>query len=101
MINNYGNNNKKDLKDLITLVIIIETREIIIIPHSIIDETKYLSIKDANIAYKSSLITYMYKYMAENIIKLNVENDKYKDFMDNEYKKIEEINIYKEIYDKL
>ena len=35
--------------------------------------------------------------MAENIIKLNVENDKYKDFMDNEYKKIEEINIYKEI----
>lgn len=101
LINNYGNNNKKDLNDLITIIIILETSELLILPNKLIDDSKYLSIKDANISYKSSLITYIYKYMPEIIIKLDENSDKYKEFMNNEYEKINEINIYKELYDKL
>jgi len=99
LINKLNNNIKHELKGLITVVLIIETLELIIIPHNIVD-CKYIKNDEATIKYKSSLITYLRKSRREFIVSL-IKNKNFEDFMNNEYNTILPVNLYKELYDKL
>lgn len=99
IINKLNNNKEYNLNDLITLIIILELNDIIIIPHKVIDN-KYIENNGANITYKSSLFTYLYKNNSEFIINLE-KNNKFNNFWENEYPNIQLHNIYNELYDKL
>jgi hypothetical protein len=96
LINNYSKNKIHNLNNLITLILVIETNTIYILPHSMID-THYIIYNDANVCYKSSLLTYIDKNKKYLSIKLT-ENDIFKYFMTNEYNTIKSKNIYKDLY---
>jgi hypothetical protein len=98
IINNHSKEIKRDLTDLISLILIIQTNKIYIIPHKDIDE-KYIINKNANISYRSSLLTHINKNNKKLIIEL-IKNDKFNSFMENEYILLNSINIYKELYQK-
>ena len=98
IINNHSKEIKRDLTDLVSIILIIETNKIYIIPHKDIDE-KYIINKNANISYRSSLLTYINKNNKNLIIEL-IKNDKFNSFMENEYILLNSINIYKELYRK-
>ena len=91
LINKHSNDRIYDLNDLITIVIVLETKDILIIPYNEIDKI-YVKNNQANISYKSSLITHIYRERPELIIPLR-KNEKYNSFMDEEYDEIESINI--------
>jgi len=101
IINKHSNNINylNLLNNLITIVIIVENNDILIINHNIVDK-KYIKDNEANVSYKSSLITYMYKFQKNYIIHLET-NDNFKNFLEYEYNNIQPINIYKILYDKL
>ncbi len=98
IINNYGNEIERDLSDLISIILVIDTNKMFIIPHKEIEE-KYIIIKNANISYKSSLLTFINKNKKELYIELN-KNDKFKSFIEIEYDNLKSVNIYKELYQK-
>jgi len=98
IINNHSKEIKRDLTDLVSIILIIETNKIYIIPHKDIDE-KYIINKNANISYRSSLLTYINKNNKNLIIEL-IKNDKFNSFMENEYTSLIPINVYKELYQK-
>lgn len=99
IINNYSSKKERNLSDLITIVLIIETNTILILPHLIIPK-EYIINNDANIIYKGSLINYIIKNKQELVIKLK-ENEKFINFINNDLFLIKPINIYKDLYDKL
>ena len=99
IINNYSSKKERNLSDLITIVLIIETNMILILPHLIIPK-EYIINNDANIIYKGSLINYIIKNKPELVIKLK-ENKKLINFINNDLPLINSINIYKDLYDKL
>jgi len=98
IINNFGNEIQIDLTDLISIILVIETNKIFIIPHKNIED-KYIIVKNANISYKSSLLTFINKNKNDLIIELN-KNDKFKYFIETEYNELKSVNIYKELYQK-
>lgn len=98
IINNHSKEIKRDLTDLVSIILIIETNKIFIIPHKDIDE-KFIINKNANISYRSSLLTYINKNNKNLIIEL-IKNDKFNSFMENEYTSLIPINVYKELYQK-
>jgi len=101
IINKNSNDKKYDLSDLITLIVIIELKDILIIPHNIVP-SKFILDNKANISYKSSLFTYLYKIQDYKKYILHLEeNENYKNFYKNEYPNIAPHNIYKELYNKL
>ena len=99
IINNYSSKKERNLSDLITIILIIETNMILILPHLIIPE-EFIINNDANIIYKGSLINYIIKNKPELLIKLK-ENEKFINFINNDLPLINSINIYKDLYDKL
>ena len=99
IINNYSSKKERNLSDLITIILIIETNMILILPHLIIPEGFIIN-NDANIIYKGSLINYIIKNKPELLIKLK-ENEKFINFINNDLPLINSINIYKDLYDKL
>jgi hypothetical protein len=99
LINRHGNNVFHNLKNLITFAIIIETRQIIIINHNNVKED-FIKDNDANISYKSSLITYIKKNNPQMVYTLE-KNHKFNEFIENEYEIITPIDLYKELYNKL
>jgi len=99
VINNYSNKKERNLSNLITFILIIETNMIFILPHIMIPKN-YIINNDANISYKGSLINYIIKNNSELIIKLK-ENEKFNNFINNDLPIINSINIYKDLYDKL
>lgn len=98
IINNHSKEIKRDLTDLVSIILIIETNKIFIIPHRDIDE-KFIINKNANISYRSSLLTYINKNNKKLFIEL-IKNDKFNSFMENEYTSLTSVNIYKELYQK-
>ena len=98
IINNFGNEIQRDLTDLISIILVIETNKIFIIPHKNIED-KYIIVKNANISYKSSLLTFINKNKNDLIIELN-KNDKFKYFIKIENNELKSVNIYKELYQK-
>jgi len=99
IINNYGNEiEQRDLSDLISIILVIDTNKIYIIPHKEIED-KYINIKNANISYRSSLLTFINKNKKDLYIELN-KNDKFISFMNTQYKDLCSINIYKDLYHK-
>jgi hypothetical protein len=96
LINNYGKKRIHDLYNLITFVIIIETNTLYIIPHNLINEI-YIKYNDANVCYKSSLLTYIEKNLNYLVVKLD-KNDDFNKFMINDYNNIKTKNIYKNLY---
>jgi hypothetical protein len=101
IINKLNNDVKYDLSNLITIIVIIELKDIIILPHNIIPNI-YIEDNGANILYKSSLITYLYKTKdCERYIIHLTENELYKEFYKNEYSNIAIHDIYGELYSKL
>lgn len=101
IINKLNNNVKYDLSNLITIIVIIELKDIIILPHNIIPNI-YIEDNGANILYKSSLITYLYKTKdCQRYIIHLTENELYKEFYKNEYSNIAIHDIYGELYSKL
>jgi len=96
------NKNKNDhiyyLDDLITIIIIFELKDIIILPHKIIPK-EYIENNGANIIYKSSLFTYLYKTpkFKKYIINLN-ENEEFKLFYSKILPTIESIDIYDKLF---
>lgn len=99
LINKHGNNIVHNLKNLITFVLIIETQQIIIINHNDVQD-EYIKDNEANISYKSSLITFIKKNKPELVYTLK-QNETFKKFMEDEYNKIDPVNLYKELYNKL
>jgi len=99
LINKHGNNIVHNLKNLITIVLILETQQIIIINHNDVP-LEYIKDNEANISYKSSLITFIKKNKPELVYTLE-KNTKFNDFMKNEYEFITPIDLYKELYNKL
>lgn len=99
LINKHGNNIVHNLKNLITFVLILETHQIIIINHNDVPE-QYIKDNEANISYKSSLITFIKKNKPELVYTLK-QNESFKDFMEKEYNTLVPINLYKELYNKL
>ena len=93
IINNYSSKKERNLSDLITIILIIETNMILILPHLIIPE-EFIINNDANIIYKGSLINYIIKNKPELLIKLK-ENEKFINFINNDLPLINSINIYK------
>lgn len=101
IINKNSNNKQYNLNNLITIIVLIELKDIIIIPHNIIPE-KYIQNNDSNISYKSSLFTLLYKHIEykKYIIDLKSNND-FNIFYKNIYPYINNHNIYDELYNKL
>ena len=91
LINKNSNGKTYNLSNLITVVVIIETRDILIISHNDVDD-KYIQNNQANIKYRSSLITHIYKTKPECIISLQ-KNEKYDNFIKNDYDNIKLIDI--------
>jgi hypothetical protein len=98
IINKHSNNRIYNLDDLITIIFIIEFNDIIIIPHKDIP-IEYVKNNDANILYKSSLFTYIYKNMNQYIIHLT-ENDDYKNFYINILDTLTNYDIYTKLYEE-
>jgi len=98
IINNHSREIKRDLTDLVSIILIIQTNKIYIIPHKEIDE-KFIINKNANISYRSSLLTHINKNKKDLVIEL-IKNVKFNNFMENDYISLKSINIYKELYQK-
>jgi hypothetical protein len=98
IINKHSNNRIYNLDDLITIIFIIELNDIIIIPHKDIP-LEYIKNNDANILYKSSLFTYIYKNMNEYIIHLT-ENDEYRIFYNTILHNLTNYDIYNKLYEE-
>jgi len=98
IINNHSREIKRDLTDLVSIILIIQTNKIYIIPHKEIDE-KFIINKNANISYRSSLLTHINKNKKDLVIEL-IKNEKFNNFMENDYISLKSINIYKELYQK-
>lgn len=101
IINKLNNNKNYDLYKLITIIVIIELKDIIIIPHNVIPN-KYIENNDSNISYKSSLFTYLYKNdeYKKYIIHLE-QNDEYKNYCKEILPYIHKHDIYSECFSKL
>ena len=101
VINKLNNNKFYDLSELITIIVIIELKDIIIIPHNIIPYN-YIEDNDSNISYKSSLLTELYKNdkYKKYIIHLK-QNDKYKMFCKDKLPQISSHDLYSECFSKL
>lgn len=99
IINKFRNNRYYSLNNLITIIVILETKDIIIIPRKYIDDI-YIEDNDSNISFKSSLITNLYKKNSEFIIHL-CQNEKFIKFYEDEYPNIKLHDIYSELYSKL
>lgn len=99
LINKNYNNINHNLSDLITLLFIIESREIIIIKHNDVYE-KFINNNPSNISYKSSIITYFRKNLKGCIFNLN-ENEKFTSFIDKKINLINEIDYYSIIADDI
>jgi hypothetical protein len=101
IINKRTNNKKYDLSELITIIVVIELKDIIIIPHIVIPSI-YIEDNDANITYKSSLFTYLYKNDEYKKYIINLEpNDEYNMFYKNEFLQIIPHNLYSDLFSKL
>lgn len=83
LINKNSNNHDYNLNDLITIVVLIENNDIIIIPHNMVDK-KFIRDNDADISYTPGIFTYMYTNFPEYIIKLS-QNENYTLFMQDKY----------------
>lgn len=101
IINKLNDNKYYDLTDLITIIVIIELNDIIIIPHILIPNI-YIVNNGANILYKSSLFTYLYKNIDYKKYIINLEkNNEYKNFCKNKLLQIIPHDIYSECFNKL
>jgi hypothetical protein len=98
LISKFENNTKHNLENLITFVIVIEEKKIYLIYHTK-EYDKFITNSSASIKYKSSLLTYM-NNQNKFIYKLE-ENEKFKNFMNKEYKNIKSIDLYKVLYQQL
>ena len=101
IINKLNNNKQYDLSQLVTIIIILELNDMIIIPHAIIPD-KYVENNDSNISYKSALFTYLYNNTEykKYIIHLE-ENDEYKSFYKHVLEQITPHDIYSECFNRL
>ena len=93
---NKNNCSNHDLKNLITVVLVIEEKKLYFIPHNIMPN-KFLKNMASKIEYKKSILTYM-KKEHNNLIYTLDESDKFKIFMKKYYHSLKEVNIYKKIY---
>lgn len=101
IINKHNNNKIYNLSELITIIVIIELQDIIIIPHLIIPD-KYIENNNSNILYRSSLFTELYKNIEYKKYIIHLEqNTEYKMFCKNELPKINSHDIYYECFNKL
>lgn len=95
LINKNSNNNTKiyDLNDLITLLVVIETNQIIIIEHKRFGD-EFIKNNNSNISYKSSLLTHIYKNCPDCIIHFNKNNS-----LDNIINSnIKQVDVYNLLY---
>ena len=101
IINKLNNNKNYNLSELITIIVILELKDIVIIPHNIIPN-KYIQNNESNISYKSSLFTHLYKNDEYKKYIINLEqNDDYKHFCKNTLPNICNHDIYSELFSKL
>lgn len=101
IINKLKNNRQYDLSQLVTIIVLLELNDIIILPHSIIPD-KYIENNDSNISYKSSFFTYLYKNEEYKKYILHLqENDEYKSFYNHILQHIMPHDIYSECFNKL
>ena len=96
IINNYGNDIDRDLSNLVSIILVINTNKMYIIEHNIIDE-KFIIRKSANITYRSSLLTFINKNKRDLCIELE-KNEEFERFMRYEYEKLVAMNVYKKLY---
>jgi hypothetical protein len=96
---NKNNSENHNLGSLITIILVIEEKQIYIIPNNIIPK-KYIKNIGSKIEYKSSIFKYMNDEHNTLIYNLK-ENDKFRKFMRNDYDNIEPKNIYDRLYDEL
>lgn len=101
IINKNSNNKTYDLSDLITILTIIELKEIIIIPHNIIPKN-FIQDNNSNILYKSSLLTYLHKELKYKKYIINLtENNEFKNFYENSLMNIKPHQYINELYNDL
>ena len=101
IINKNSNNNNYCLKNLVSIIIIIELNDMLFLPHDIIPK-KYIEDNKSNISYKSSLFTFIYKYDKYKKYILHLKpNNKFNIFYNVEYHNIKLHDLYKELYDNL
>jgi hypothetical protein len=101
MINKFNNDRLYDLSNLMSIIIVLESNDIIIIPHNVIPE-KFIVNNDANISYRSSLFTYLYKTDRYKKYIIHLEkNDEYKIFCQYKLPYITPHDIYSECFGKL
>lgn len=92
LINKNHQNINHDLDNLITVLVILETCEVIVIEHNTVDK-KYIINGGSNISYRSSLITYMRKNKLECVFKLEPD-DKFNNFKTNRLNRVNVIDYY-------
>ena len=92
LINKNHQNINHSLENLITVLAILETCEIIVIEHNDVDK-KYIIDGGANISYRGSLITHMRKNKQDCVFKLEPD-ERFKDFKNNRLSQINEIDYY-------
>lgn len=101
MINKNSNNKQYDLTNLLSIIVVIETNDLFIIPHNRIPE-KYIENNESNISYKSSLFTYLYKpEQYEKYIVHLEENEEYKRFCEEVLPTMTSYDIYGALYNSL
>jgi hypothetical protein len=94
LINKNSNHKNYDLNDLITLLIVIETNQLVIIEHKRFGDT-YVKNNNSTICYKSSLLTHIYRECPDCIIECN-KNKNLIELLEN--KNITPINVYELLY---
>ena len=104
LVNQFDSSNVKDFTamNLNTIVIKIEDRKIYFISHTeeIDKHTSGNGTSGASkIAYKASIFKFLDENRPECVYKLK-ENQRFNDFMANEYNNIQPIDIHKEFYEK-
>jgi hypothetical protein len=94
LINKNSNHKIYDLSDLITLLIVIETNQIIIIEHKRFGDS-FLKDNNSNIVYKSSLLTHIYNHCPDCILDFT-KNKRLNDLLNNN--SISPVNVYELLY---
>ncbi len=94
LINKNSNNKLYDLSDLITLLVVMNTNQIIIIEHKRFGDS-FLKNNNSNIVYKSSLLTHIYNHCPDCIIDFD-KNKKMNELLED--KTILPINVYDLLY---
>ena len=96
---NKNNSETHNLGSLITIVLVIEEKKIYVIPNKIIPNI-YIKESGSKVEYKSSIFRFMNE-KHNNLIYSLRENNKFKKFINNDYKNIQPKNIYDRLYYEL